>query len=283
VQSLVSTDWLAEQLDDPKMVVAHVAWVHRNSVAAHAEYLEGHIPGAIFVDVDSVLSEIGDERRGRHPLPAPEVLVARLAAIGIGQGVKVIATERDSFKVAARLWWLLRWIGVNDVAVLDGGLAKWRAEGRPVTTAETKRAPVAPYDISLRPDLMVDAQEVAARIAAGEAVIDARAAERYAGTIEGLDKRAGHIDGALNMPLATLLSGDPPRLMSTDELRGMFQRAGIRPGNPVTAYCGSGVTACQLLWALERAGYNNIQLYPGSWSEWIELHPEAGITLTQNG
>lgn len=283
MRSLVSTDWLAERLDDPKIVVAHVAWVHRSSAAAHAEYLDGHIPGAIFVDVDSHLSEIGDELRGRHPLPAPDKLVERLAALGIGKGVGVVATERDSFKVAARLWWLLRWIGVDDVTVLDGGLAKWRAEGRPVATVETKRVPVSPFDIRTRTELMIDAQEVNARLAAGEAVIDARAAERYAGTIEGLDKRAGHIDGARNIPLATLLSGDPPQLLSVEELRRTFQRAGIVLGKPVTAYCGSGVTACQLLWALERAGYDNIQLYPGSWSEWIELHPEAGITLTQNG
>ena len=277
---LVSTEWLAEHLDDSDLVIADVRWVHQNSNAAYASYLNGHIPGAVFVDVDADLSEVGDYSKGRHPLPAPADLVSRLARKGIGKGVRVVATEEESFKVAARLWWLLRWIGVDNVMVLDGGFAKWKAEGRAIEAHQTKRAPVRPFDIRLREELMIDADEVLHRMTNGGLLFDARAPERYRGEVEALDKRAGHIQGAGNIPLASLLNGNPPRLQSRDELRTLFESHGISDGKAVAAYCGSGVTACQLLWALDCAGFQNLQLYPGSWSEWIELHPEAGVKLT---
>lgn len=280
MNQLVTTDWLAEHLDDEDLIVADVRWVHMNSNAAYADYLSGHIPGAVFIDVDADLSDIGDYSKGRHPLPAPAELVSDLARKGIGKGKRVVATEEESFKVAARLWWLLKWIGVEDVYVLDGGLAKWKAEGRAIEMHETKRAPVEPYDIRLNEEQMIDADEVERRTANGGLVFDARAAERYRGEVEPLDKRSGHIDGAGNIPLASLLTGDPPRMKSPEELRKMFQGFGLKDDEAVVAYCGSGVTACQLLWAMDQAGYRNLQLYPGSWSEWIELHPKAGKDLT---
>lgn len=277
---LVSTEWLAEHLHDSDLVIADVRWVHQNSNAAYADFLNGHIPGAVFIDVDADLSEVGDYSKGRHPLPAPADLVSRLARKGIGKDVRVVATEEESFKVAARLWWLLKWIGVEDVLVLDGGLAKWKAEGREIELHQTKREPVPPYDIRLRDDMMIDAVEVARRTANGGLVFDARAPERYRGEVEALDKRAGHIEGAQNIPLATLITGTPAQLLNSQELQKMFQGYGIGDGKAVAAYCGSGVTACQLLWAFDQAGIRNLQLYPGSWSEWIELHPEAGVKLT---
>jgi len=274
---IVTTDWLAEYINDPGIVIADIRWVHMDPKAAYASYLEGHIPNAVFVDVDLDLSEVGDFSKGRHPLPTPEELVKRLARKGIGQGRRVICTEAKGFKLAARLWWLLRWIGVDDVAVLDGGFAKWKAEGRAVETAEKAVSSVAPFEIRLREELMVDARAVAQSIAAGEAVLDARASERYQGEIEPLDKRAGHIEGASNMPLSELMTGDPPQLKSKTELREAFERLGVHDQQAVTAYCGSGVTACQLLWAMDQAGYTDLKLYPGSWSEWIELHSNAGV------
>ncbi len=280
MSQLISTEWLAEHLNDSDLVIADVRWVHQNSKAAYADFLSGHIPGAVFIDVDTDLSEVGDDSKGRHPLPAPADLVSRLAGKGIGKGVRVVATEEESFKVAARLWWLLKWIGVEDVLVLDGGLTKWKAEEREIEQHQTKREPVEPYDIQLREDMMIDAEEVAKRIADGGLVFDARAPERFRGEVEALDKRAGHIKGAQNIPLATLITGDPAQLMNTQELQKMFQGYGVGDNKPVVAYCGSGVTACQLLWALDYAGIQNLQLYPGSWSEWIELHPKAGVKLT---
>lgn len=277
---LVSTEWLAGHLHDENLVIADMRWVHMDSEAAHQNYLTGHIPGAIFVDVDAELSELGDYSRGRHPLPTPEQLVARLAQIGIGKGKRVVCTEGDSFKVSARLWWLLKWIGIDDVLLLDGGFFKWNAEGRAVETRENFLKPVEPYDIHLRHGMMIEAPEVARRIADGEIVLDARAEERYRGEMEGLDKRAGHITGAENLPLARFLEGDPPRLKNPVALREMILELGLDPLQPVTGYCGSGVTACQLLWGLSQAGFENLKLYPGSWSEWIELHPEAGVVLT---
>ncbi|MBK6767244.1 MAG: sulfurtransferase [bacterium] len=280
MKSIVSTEWLAEHLHNEDIVVADVRWVHLNSDAAHRSYLSGHIPGAVFVDVDAVLSEIGDPLRGRHPLPDPQAMVERLAALGIGKSRRVIATEEESGKVAARLWWLLKWIGVDDVAVLDGGLAKWRAESRAIETTESHKSPAPPYDVRLHDSLMLDAATVARHVAHGGKLFDARAPERFRGDVEGLDKRAGHIDGAGNIPLARLYIGDPPQLRTVEELRELFSESGVGAGDAVAAYCGSGVTACQLLWAMEYAGLQQLYLYPGSWSEWIELHPEAGRTIT---
>lgn len=280
MNNLVTTDWLAEHLHDDDIVIADVRWVHQNSAAAYQSYLTGHIPRAIFIDVDQVLSEIGDARKGRHPLPNPEMMVARLAAKGIGRGKRVIATEEDTGKVAARLWWLLKWVGFDDVAVLDGGLTKWKAEGRLVEQHETVLPPAHPYEIKLRPEIMLSAEEIAELIAHGGKVFDARAAERFRGEIEALDKRAGHIEGAGNIPLAVLYEGEPPRLKSPEKLRALLAEQGLSEGKRAVAYCGSGVTACQLLWAMDRAGFTDLYLYPGSWSEWIELHPEAGRVLT---
>ncbi|MCB1060918.1 MAG: sulfurtransferase [Calditrichaeota bacterium] len=280
MNQIVSTEWLAGHLQDEGIVIADVRWVHKNSEAAHQSYLTGHIPGAVFVDVDADLSELGDYSKGRHPLPTPEDLVERLARKGIGKGKRVICTEEEAFKVAARLWWLLRWIGVDDVLVLDGGVAKWRDEGRPIETRETVLPSVEPFDIRLRSAMMIEAPEVARRIKAGETVLDARAAERYRGEVEALDKRAGHIDGAMNLPLDSFLEGNPPRLKSGETLAEVVRDLRLSPSKPVTAYCGSGVTACQLLWGLSQLGFENLILYPGSWSEWIELHPEAGVALT---
>lgn len=280
MNQLVTTDWLAEHLYDDNLVIADSRWIHLNPAAAYASFLEGHIPGAVYVSVDDDLSELGDSSRGRHPLPSPEQLVARLARKGIGKGKRVISTEEDSFKVAARLWWLLRWIGVDDVAVLDGGLAKWKAEGREVESAEVKRPPAQPFDIRIRKELMIEGEEFEQWVANGGLVFDARAPERYRGEVEGLDKRAGHIPGAGNIPLASLVTGTPARLKSAAELRDLFATNKISETQTVAAYCGSGVTACQLLWALDQAGYSQLKLYPGSWSEWIELHPDAGVRLT---
>lgn len=280
MKSLVSTDWLAEHLHDPNIVIADVRWIHMNPSSAYQSYLAGHIPGAIYVDLDMDLANIGDYSKGRHPLPLPEQLAQRLANKGIGQGKRVIVTEEESFKVAARMWWLLRWIGVDDVAILDGGFYKWKSEGREVETEQKTQISVAPFEIHLRPNLMTSAEHIASRIADGQHVFDARMAERFRGEIEPLDKRAGHIHGAGNIPLSILVEGDPPRLKSIRSLGELFDTMGLEQQQPVTAYCGSGVTACQLLWAMDVAGYSDLTLYPGSWSEWIELHPEAGATLT---
>ncbi|MCB9365869.1 MAG: sulfurtransferase [Calditrichaeota bacterium] len=279
MDSLVTTEWLAQHLNYEDLVVADIRWVHLNSEAARAEYKSGHIPGAVFVDCDQVLSEIGDPRRGRHPLPDPNRMVQKLAEIGIGKGKRVVAVETDPGKVAARLWWLLQWIGVKDVAILDGGLRKWVAEGRAIATGEERRPACEPYEVSVRSDLMRNAKEVAAG-QSGRVLLDARIPARFQGEIEPLDKRAGSIDGAGNLPLGLLHDGEPAKLKTTEELRELFRANGLSPDAEITTYCGSGVTACHLLWALERAGYTKLSLYPGSWSEWIELHEDAGKRLT---
>lgn len=280
MNQLVTTAWLAEHLNDSDLVIADIRWVNRDSDAAYRGYLQGHIPGAVFVDTDADLSEIGDYSKGRHPLPGPLDLVERLARKGIGKGKRVVCTEEESFKLSARLWWLLRWIGVDDVLLLDGGLVKWKAEGRAISTDESKAKAVEPYDIHLRADLMVTAEQVQARVTKGAKLLDARAEQRFRGEVETIDKRAGHIEGAASLPLAMLVEGDPPRMKSSDAIRETVKSIGLTTQQSVTAYCGSGVTACQLLWGLHYAGFGNLHLYPGSWSEWIELHPEAGVEIT---
>lgn len=280
MESLSTTEWLSVRLRDEALVVADVRWGNRDPDAAYRNYLQGHIPGAVYVGVDEVLAEIGDPRRGRHPLPKPEDLVHKLAARGIGKGKRVVAADEEGGNVAARLWWLLRWIGIEDVTVLDGGLRKWQAEGRPVEQAAAVRLAVEPYDVRLRDELILNANGVRDWQQAGGELLDARIGERFRGELEPIDRRAGHIDGAKNLPFAELMEGNPPRLKAAERLRELFVKQEITSASPVAAYCGSGVTACQLLWALDRAGVTKLKLYPGSWSEWIELHPDAGRLLT---
>jgi thiosulfate/3-mercaptopyruvate sulfurtransferase len=265
---LVSTAWLADHLADPGLRIVDVRWYLDPARRGSDAYAAGHIPGAVFLDVEADLSAPGGGRGrpvGRHPWPSSEQIGRVMSRAGIGPGTTVIAYDDQAGAVAARLWFLLRSHGHAEVAVLDGGLAKWLAEGRPVTTAVPEVVP-ATFDARLRPGSVVTKREMIGRDPAS-LVLDARAPERYRGEVEPIDPRAGHIPGAKSAPFTGNLTGGPTSVfLAADDLRRRYQDIGVE-GRDVIVYCGSGVTACHDLLALHLAGFEG-HLYAGSWSEW---------------
>jgi thiosulfate/3-mercaptopyruvate sulfurtransferase len=228
------------------------------------EYLDGHIPGAAFLDLDRELCGAPGPA-GRHPLPDPGSLQTALRGAGVRAGHPVVAYDAGDGQAAARLWWTLRWAGHDDVAVLDGGFAAWVAAGRPIEPGE---AVPRPGDIVVRPGSMpvLDADGAAGMARTG-LLLDARVAPRFRGETEPVDPVAGHIPGAVNLPAASLTEPDG-RLRAADELRRIFADLDVR-ADGVGAYCGSGVTAAQTILALHEAGYPDAALYVGSWSNWV--------------
>ena len=266
-KTLVSTDWLAAHLKDPDLRVLDASWYLPNAGRdARAEYAAAHIPGARFFDID----EITDSRSNLpHMTPPPEKFISRMRAMGVGDGHQVVVYDGAGIFSAARVWWTFRLMGKTDIAVLDGGLPKWQAEGR-----ETEdMAPIVKdrhMTISRQSHLVKDVTQVAHSAKLGEAVIvDARSPGRFEGTAPepraGL--RGGHIPGARNVPYTAVLNGDGT-MKPLPELRAVFETAGVDLKKPVITSCGSGVTAAVLSLALERLGHRNHSLYDGSWSEW---------------
>jgi thiosulfate/3-mercaptopyruvate sulfurtransferase len=232
--------------------------------ADRAAYDEGHLPGAVFVDLDRDLSGPPVGRGGRHPLPDPAAFEAAMRRAGVGANRAVVAYDQGEPGGAARAWWLLGWFGHPDVRVLDGGLRAWVASGLPLVTDPPDPDP---GDFRARPGgrALLDAAG-AARLAAAGVLLDTRAPARYQGLEEPVDPVAGHVPGARNLPLAELV-GDHG-LAPPDAVRRAAEAHGVRAGTPVGAYCGSGVVAAHLVLALETAGIP-AALYAGSWSDWI--------------
>jgi thiosulfate/3-mercaptopyruvate sulfurtransferase len=233
-----------------------------------AAYLDEHLPGAIHADLNADLAAPVTATSGRHPLPAPEEFAARLRAWGVNADSRVVAYDDGNGAYASRLWWMLRWLGHDDVAVLDGGMRRWLQLGLPLT--EDVPSPV-PGDFVARPRprMVVDAAAVlAATSDPAVRILDARAPERYRGEVEPIDKVAGHVPGARNHPFATSLDSQG-RFLPPHALRASLAASleGVAPESTIV-YCGSGVTACHVLIALEHAGLTGAMLYPGSWSEW---------------
>jgi thiosulfate/3-mercaptopyruvate sulfurtransferase len=250
-----------------EVVIADCRW-YMDGRSGRAAFEAGHVPGAVFVDLDTELAA-PPSLAGRHPLPEPAALQVVLRAAGVNAGDPVVVYDALDGSVAARAWWLLRWAGHSDVAVLDGGYAAWTAEGRPVTT-EVSTHPAG--DIVVRPGHMpvLDADQ-AAGLAATGVLLDARAPERYRGDVEPVDPRAGHVPGARNAPFAGHVGPDG-HWRTSEELAERFTDLGATPGVTVGAYCGSGVTASSVVLALEVAGTTSAEhpapLYAGSWSNW---------------
>lgn len=264
----MTTDWLAGHLRDPALRIADVRWYLDPSRKGRDAYARGHVPGAVFLDVDADLSAPGGGRghpSGRHPWPSEDQVSRVMGQAGIGPGTRVVAYDDQGGAVAARLWYLLRAHGHDDVAVLDGGIPKWIAEGRPVTTEAPAVAP-ATFPARLRPGFVLTKAEMLWRDPA-RPLLDARAAERYRGETEPVDPRAGHIPGAKSAPFSGNLSaGAPPVFLPPSALRERYAALGADGAAPIV-YCGSGVTACHDLLALHLAGLAG-SLYGGSWSEW---------------
>ena len=266
-KTLVSTDWLAAHLSDPDLRIIDASW-HMPGAGrdARAEYEAAHIPGARFFDIDA----IADTRSPLpHMAPPPEIFISRLRAMGIGDGHQVVVYDESDVHSANRVWWTFRLMGKTDVAVLDGGLAKWRAEGRPV-----EDMPPVLRDrhmtVHRQAGLVRDVTQVAAASKLGDQqIVDARSPARFRGDEPeprpGL--RAGHIPGARNLPFGQLFNADGT-MKDIGAIRAAFEAAGVDLSRPVIATCGSGISAASLALALERLGHRHWSLYDGSWTEW---------------
>lgn len=266
-KTLVSTDWLAMHLKDPDLRVLDASWYLPDAGRdPRAEYDAAHVPGARFFDID----EISDARSELpHMAPPIEKFTSRMRAMGVGDGHQIVIYDGAGLLSAARVWWLFRLMGHRDVAVLNGGFPKWRAEGRAI---EDMPPVVKDRHLTVRfqNHLVRDVTQVSQASKLGTVqIVDARAAERFRGDApeprEGL--RAGHIPGARNVPFNTLLNEDKT-MKSPDQIRTLFEAAGVDVARPVITTCGSGITAAVLALGLERLGNDSWSLYDGSWAEW---------------
>ena len=264
---LISTFELAAMRDDPTLVIVDTRHDLMNPSIGRDAYAAGHIPGAIYLSIDEDLSAAKTGKNGRHPLPSPEAFAATLGAKGINNASKVIVYDQGSAMFVGRLWWMLRWVGHDNVQVLDGGIAQWVKEGRPTETAGNVRS-VTTFTASPRDEMRLTAAQTQAALAQPERrILDARAPERYRGEVEPVDPVAGHIPGAFNRPFSTNLRDGVYK--PADELRAEFEAllAGRKP-EALIHQCGSGVSALANMIAMEHAGLAGSKLYAGSWSEW---------------
>ena len=266
-RTLVSTEWLADHLSNPDLRVLDASWyLPSMGRDGRAEYEAGHVPGARFFDID----EISDLRSNLpHMVPPAEKFIARMRKMGVGDGHQIVVYDGMGIFSAPRVWWLFRLMGHADIAVLDGGLPKWRAEGRPI---EDMPPAIKERHITVRrqSQLICDVTQVslASKLGASQ-IVDARPEARFRGEAPeprpGL--RAGHIRGSRNIPWSTLMN-DNGTMKSTDALRRIFEGAGVDLARPVITTCGSGVSAAVLSLALARLGHAQNALYDGSWAEW---------------
>jgi thiosulfate/3-mercaptopyruvate sulfurtransferase len=266
---LISPEELARRLDDPTWVVVDCRWTLTDPAAGPAAHARSHIPGARYANLDDDLSRRPSPHDGRHPLPAAADFAARLGSWGVGNSTTVVAYDEASGAIAARLWWLLGWLGHDRRLVLDGGFAAWTAAGLPVEARMPRWQPAHFVPRALADDSVVEAADLPALQAAGSLLVDVRAAPRYRGEQEPIDPVAGHVPGAVNRPGSVNIDANG-RFRASEALRGeLTELLGGRSPRELIAMCGSGVTACQLLLALEVAGLDGAKLYAGSWSEWI--------------
>jgi thiosulfate/3-mercaptopyruvate sulfurtransferase len=266
--ALVDTDWLAAHLKAPDVrVVDGSMYLPNAGRDAKAEYAETHIPGAVFFDIDDIADS---ESPLPHMLPSPDKFSARVRKLGLGDGNRIVVYDGEGLFSAARVWWMFRAFGHDDVALLDGGLPKWVAEGRP-----TDSHPAMPrerhFSAHFNTMLVRDLEQMRRNVDSGrEQVVDARSAPRFKGEApeprEGL--RSGHIPNSLSLPFTELLDPESKTVLPADKLRAAFEAAGVDLHRPVVTTCGSGVTAAVLSLGLHLLGHRQVALYDGSWTEW---------------
>lgn len=267
-EALVSTEWLAAHLDDPHVRVLDSSYKQPGiTPTARQDYEAGHIPGAVFFDID----DVAEPSTGLpHMIPSAERFAAKMAERGIGNDDRVIVYDTVGLSSAGRAWWLLRLFGHDNVALLDGGLPKWRAEGRSLQTA-APAMPLRRFNSRFRPELVRAKEAIRANITArAEQVVDARSAGRFEGTAEETwpGRRRGHIPGSRNLPFDRVTDPQSRQLRDAEELRRLFDEAGVSLERPIVTSCGSGVTACAVAFAAHLLGHSGAAVYDGSWSEW---------------
>lgn len=275
--TLIDAATLARHLERSDLVLFDCRFELGNASWGEREYALAHLPGAHYLHLDRDLSSPAGPDTGRHPLPDPHDFARTLASRGVGADCQLIAYDQGNGVYASRLWWLARWVGLKHVAVLDGGMAAWKSAGFPLTQA----VPVAtPRDLPVQVNdgaWLTTGTVDQLRGHPGVLLIDARGADRFAGRNETIDTAAGHVPGARNHPFAGNLGVDG-RFLGAAELRARWSTIlGSLPASSVVAMCGSGVSACHNLLAMEHAGLPGARLYPGSWSEWIR-DPRRPIT-----
>ena len=267
--TVISAEDLNSHIEDNNWVVIDCRFTLTDPGAGQRAYDEGHIPGARYMHLDDDLAAPVTSNTGRHPLPEPGTLAKKLGELGIDNNTQVVAYDDAFGAMASRLWWLLRWLGHDKVALLDGGLPAWIRKKLPLTDdlSSIEKKTFVP---SVRTNMVIDTPTMEAIVVSGEnVIIDARAEERFTGEVEPLDKVAGHIPGAVNLPFEDNLDLDGT-FMSREEMADLYKDLlGDKDGDQVVMMCGSGVTACHNLVAMEIAGFKGAKLYAGSWSEWI--------------
>lgn len=266
--ALVSTEWLAEHMSAPDVRIVDASYyLPVEEGNARADYEAEHIPGAVFFDIDEIKDETSPLP---HMLPSPEKFASRVRKLGLGDGNRVVVYDRHGLRSAPRVWWTFRVMGHRDVAVLDGGLPKWKAEGRPLDDR-----PIQPQErhFTARFDRtqVRDLGQILRNLETGrDQLVDARAADRFDGSAEEIwpGRRKGHIPGSHSLPFTDLIDPQSGTLLPEPELRRRFAAAGLDLGKPVATTCGSGVTACVLALGLAVVGHRDVAVYDGSWAEW---------------
>lgn len=274
--TLISVAELSRRIDDPDVVVVDCRFSLADPDQGRRDYALSHVPGAVYAHLDDDLAGPVTEDSGRHPLPNPDEFVATLRRWGVSQHSQVVVYDDAGGGIAARLWWMLRWMGHEPVALLDGGFAGWVAESLPVSDAASSPTP---GNFSGKPatDATLSVGEVQARLASSDdfVLVDARDAARFRGDQEPIDPIAGHVPGARNLPFNEGLSADG-RLKSPAELKNLWRRLGVDTAGEWAVMCGSGVTACHLALSAQISGLTPPRVYVGSWSEWLR-EPARGV------
>ncbi|MBD2860447.1 sulfurtransferase [Paenibacillus oceani] len=266
MRNVVDSGWLAERLNNPDVVVADCRFVLGQPDAGQTAYDQGHIPGAVYFHLDRDLSAPVGMHGGRHPLPDFGIFAKTAGQAGIDETKTVVVYDDQGGAMASRLWWMLRYAGHDNVYLLDGGYSSWQAAGYPTTTEQAQPKETA-FTVNVRSEMLLSMEDVKSRIGKpGTTIIDSREPRRYLGLEEPIDRAAGHIPGAVNRFWKDALD-ETGRWKGQDGQAARF--AGLNPDDEIVVYCGSGVTACPNVLALMEAGFRNVKLYGGSWSDWV--------------
>ncbi|MMZ58358.1 3-mercaptopyruvate sulfurtransferase [compost metagenome] len=272
MDSIISKQWLLARMYEPDLIIVDCRFQLGSPKAGQDAFKTSHIPGAIYLDLEEDLSSSVGDHGGRHPLPDPQTLAQRLGQVGINNSNRIVAYDDQAGMYASRLWWLLRWLGHDNVYVMEEGFTSWKEAGYPVTDANPVKIPSS-FQYTVRHEMVVDMQTVKQNLNHPSVLlVDSREPIRYQGLQEPIDAKAGHIPGAINSLWKNVLKDQASGSWNNnEELRDHFTpiTQALDHGKEIVVYCGSGVSACPNVLALYKLGYDKVKLYAGSWSDWI--------------